>query len=318
MIPPSPTASVPTLRVQRSFLGAQHARHERRTWLVVALTTATMLAEIVGGSWFGSMALVADGWHMATHAAALGGAALAYRFARRHADNPVFSFGTGKVGELAGFASAIVLCVVALLIGWESVQRLAEPTPIDFQQATVIAVLGLLVNLASAALLHHDHDHDHDDDHDHGHAHGDTNLRAAYLHVLADALTSVLAIVGLLAARYLGWLWVDPLIGLVGAVVILHWSRGLLRTAGKSLLDAHDTLSREARIVAALADPAQGEHVRDLRLWRLGPGHDALLVSIEARQPLPPAAYKARLAGIPGLSQVTVEVNPAPEASGTG
>ncbi|MFM1887629.1 MAG: hypothetical protein RL026_2786 [Pseudomonadota bacterium] len=294
----------PTHATSRSHLGSDHARNERRTWAVVALTGAMMAAEIVGGTWFGSIALVADGWHMATHAAALGVAAMAYRFARRHADNPVFTFGTGNVGELAGFASAVVLLVVALLIAWESLQRLWSPTAIDTAQALAIATLGLLVNLASAALLHHGHEHGH------GHA-VDSNLRAAYLHVLADALTSVLAIGGLLAARFLGWLWVDPLIGIVGAAVILHWSLGLARQAARSLLNAHDTLAREALIVQQLTDPAAGEHVRDLRLWRLGPGKEALLVRIESARPLPPAAYKARLANIEGLAEITIEVNPA-------
>ncbi|NBJ12821.1 CDF family Co(II)/Ni(II) efflux transporter DmeF [Microvirga sp. SYSU G3D207] len=240
------------------FLGEDHDRHERRTWLVVGLTAVMMVAEIVAGTIFGSMALVADGWHMSTHAAALAIAALAYRFARRHAHDPRFSFGTGKVGELAAFSSAIILALIALLIGYESLMRLMNPVSIQFGEATVVAVIGLAVNLASAWLLagdhhgHHYHDHGHhhahghEHNHDHGgqhhHGHGDhhggdTNIRAAYLHVLADALTSVLAIVALLAGRFYAWSWLDPLMGVAGALVIAQWSWGLIRTAGATLLD---------------------------------------------------------------------------------
>jgi cation diffusion facilitator family transporter len=230
MAPSSPPHSCP-----RSWLGEHHDQHARRTQWVVALTLIMMVAEIVGGTYYGSMALVADGWHMATHAAALGVATLAYRYARQHAANPRFAFGTGKVGDLAGFASAITLAIVALLIGAESLQRLFNPQPIDFLQAGGIAVLGLIVNLVSAWLLHHDHAHDHhhgDHDHDNDdHDHQDTNLRAAYLHVLADALTSVLAIVGLIAGRFFGWIWMDAVAGLLGAAVIAHWSVGLARRA---------------------------------------------------------------------------------------
>src|SRR6185312_5283944 len=228
------------------FLGARHERNERRTWIVVIMTFAMMVVEIVGGSLFGSMALVADGWHMSTHAAALGIAALAYRFARTHAHDPRFSFGTGKLGELAGFASALILGIIALFIAYESVQRLFAPVPIHFDEAIPIAAVGLLVNLVSAVLLHddghhhhhhhahghgHSHDaHDHHDDHEHHHGHHhhhDTNQRAAYLHVLADAMTSVLAIAALLAGRFYGWMWVDPAVGLVGSFVIASWSLGL-------------------------------------------------------------------------------------------
>jgi cation diffusion facilitator family transporter len=237
------------------FLGEHHDRHERRTWLVVGLTAAMMVAEIVAGTIFGSMALVADGWHMSTHAAALAITALAYRFARKHAHDPRFSFGTGKVGELAAFSSAIILALIALLIGYESLVRLMNPVSIQFGEATVVAVIGLAVNLASTWLPagdhhygHHHHDrghhrhehyHDHEDQHRHGHVHrdhhhhgSDTNIRAAYLHVLANALTSVLAIVALLAGRFYGWNWLDPVMGVVGALVIARWSWGLSRGAG--------------------------------------------------------------------------------------
>jgi cation diffusion facilitator family transporter len=267
------------------------------------------------------MALVADGWHMATHAAALGVASLAYWYARHHAHNPRFSFGTGKVGELAGFASAVTLGIVALLIAWESLQRLLSPRPIEFLQAGGIAVLGLLVNLVSAWLLHdgHGHDHEHDDhhededdDHDHDHeAHHDTNLRAAYMHVLADALTSVLAIAGLVAGRFLGWIWMDAIVGMLGAIVIGYWSLGLARTASRSLLDGHDDSRLEATVRQRLQATDDRLQIRDLHLWRLGPGHYALLASLQASQPLTPAQYKARLADIGALSHVTIEVNPA-------
>ena len=206
------------------FLGEGHERNERRVWLVIALTASMMVTEIVAGTMFGSMALVADGWHMATHAAAMLIAALAYLYARRHSADPRFTFGTGKLGDLAGFASAVVLALIALLIGWESLVRLANPVPISFAQAITVAMIGLAVNLASAWLLkddhahhghHHHHDHAHHHNHDHHHGVQDNNLRAAYLHVLADALTSVLAIAGLSAAWAFGLNFMDPLVGLV-------------------------------------------------------------------------------------------------------
>ena len=310
--------------VHGPFLGAQHDRNERRTWIVVGVTAAMMVGEIVGGWFYGSMALLADGWHMATHAAAMTIAALAYRFARLYADDPRFVFGTGKVGELAAFASAVALGVAALMIGWESVLRLFNPRDIHFEQAIAIAALGLAVNVVSALLLHqgeHSHDHgsghahdhvghDHDNDHDHGgHHHRDNNLRAAYMHVLADALTSVAAIVALVAGRFLGWTILDPVIGVVGALVIGHWSIGLIRSAAASLLDMGNDPRLVERIRARLETGS--DRVCDLHLWRLAPGHQALMVSITSDAPLPPAGYKARLAGIAGLSHVTVEVNPS-------
>lgn len=299
------------------FLGDRHDRHERRTWLVVGLTAAMMVAEIVGGTVYGSMALVADGWHMSTHAAALGIAALAYRFARSHAHDARFSFGTGKLGELAGFASAVILAMIALFIGYESVIRLLNPVPIGFSQALPIAVLGLAVNLASAWLLHdhdHGHHHAHETGHDHAHAHDhhhDTNFRAAYVHVLADALTSVLAIVALLAGRYFGLVWLDPAMGLVGTVVILAWSWSLIRSAGAVLLDT--VPSRELADSVREKLEVGTDRVADLHLWRLGPGHAGLIVSIVSDAPLSPDAYKARLAELAGLAHITVEVLACPE-----
>ncbi|MEG9528614.1 MAG: CDF family Co(II)/Ni(II) efflux transporter DmeF [Hyphomicrobiales bacterium] len=294
------------------FLGDRHDRHARRTWAVVTLTAATMVAEILGGTWFGSMALVADGWHMSTHAAALGIAALAYHFARRHADDPRFSFGTGKFGDLAAFASAIILGLIALLIGAESLDRLLHPVAIGFGPAIPIAVLGLAVNVASVWLLHDDHDAG-DGGHAHGgHSHGghDTNFRAAYIHVLADALTSVLAIAALLGGRYLGLAWLDPAMGLVGTAVILAWSWSLLRTAGLVLLDARPSAAATREIRERLE--TGGDRISDLHLWQVGPGHRAAVIALVSDDPQPPAHYKARLAGVRGLSHVTVEVQPCP------
>jgi cation diffusion facilitator family transporter len=296
--------SVSQWRHTHRFLGEHHERHERRTWLVVALTVAMMVAEIVGGTVYGSLALVADGWHMATHAAALGIAGFAYLFARRHGANSRFTLGTGKFGDLAAFSSALILGMIALFIAYESVLRLAEPVPIHFRQAIPIAVLGLLVNLVSAWLLRDQHDHG-----DHGqasHHHQDHNLRAAYVHVLADAFTSVLAIGALTVAMLFGWLWIDPAVGLVGAGVILSWAYGLMRSAGAVLLD---TLP-EGQLPALIRERIEigGDKLSDLHLWRVGPGHTAVILSVVSATPRPPAAYKDRLHGIEGLSHVTVEV----------
>jgi cation diffusion facilitator family transporter len=294
------------------FLGAAHDRNERRTWLVVGLTTTMMVAEIAGGTLFGSMALLADGWHMSTHAGALAIAAFAYRFARRHARDPRFAFGTGKLGDLAGFASAVLLVLVALMIGYESVVRVFQPVPIHYAEATAIAVVGLAVNLLSAWLLGADHDHGHDhgddddDDHHHHHDH-DHNLRAAFWHVMADALTSVLAIAGLLAAWAYGWTWLDPAIGIVGALVIAHWSWRLMRDAGAVLLDAAPDAELATAIRARLE---QGDdRIADLHVWRVGPGHHAAIVSLVSDSPLPVEDYKMRLADLGRLSHVTVEVH---------
>jgi cation diffusion facilitator family transporter len=299
------------------FLGGRHDRHERRTWLVVGLTAAAMVAEIAAGSLFGSMALTADGWHMSTHAAALAIAALAYRVARTHRHDPRFAFGTGKLGELAGFASAVILGIVALLIAYECVTRLLTPVPIRFAEATVVAVVGLAVNLASAWLLfdqdHHSHDGGHHGEHGHAlhHPHGgDSNIRAAFMHVLADALTSVLAIVALLAGAWRGWTWLDPAMGLVGAVIIAVWSAGLIRSAGAVLLDM--VPSQELAGIIRERLETDGDRVVDLHLWRLGPGHVGLIVSVVSDRPAAPAVYKDRLAGTAGLSHVTIEVQACP------
>src|SRR5580658_3889582 len=257
------------------FLGHDHERAERRTWAVIVLCSVMMIAEIVGGALFGSLALVADGLHMSTHAGALLLAALAYTCARKYANDRSFSFGTGKFGDLAGYSSAIVLAMIAILIGYEAVSRLLDPVPISFNEAIPIAALGLLVNIASAWLLagghHHDHDHSHDHDHDHLHGHGhkethhrDNNMRAAVVHVIADAAVSVLVIVGLLLARTFGWLWMDPFAGIIGACVIASWSIGLIRDTGAILLDRMPDRAMAEKVRATIE--SEGDHVTDLHL----------------------------------------------------
>jgi len=318
------------------YLGEHHDRNARKTWGVIALCGAMMSAESVGGLFFGSMALIADGLHMSTHAGALLIAALAYTYARRHALDQRFAFGTGKLGELAAFSSALILAMIALLIGYESVSRLIHPVHIDFDEALPIAGLGLCVNLLSAWLLrddhghshhHHgsdeNHGHDHDHDHDHSHEHDgdghveerghrhDLNMRAAYVHVLADAAVSVLAIVGLLAGRELGWNWMDPVMGLVGMCVIGNWSVGLLKDAGRVLLDMSGNPALATRIREKLE--RDGDRVADLHLWRLGPGHNAVIATVVTGEPLPASAYKSRIAELTGLSHVTVEVERCPD-----
>lgn len=316
-----------------NFLGQRHDRHERRTWMVVGLTAAMMVVEIAAGTWFNSMALLADGWHMATHAGALGLAALAYSFARRHARNPRFSFGTGKVGDLAGYTSAIILGIAALVIAWESVLRLANPLPIAFDEAMLVAVLGLLVNLVSAAMLWskhdhggghgrdhghdhgHGHDHAHAEDHGHGHAHDhkvdqthkvDHNIRSAFMHVVADALTSVLAIAALASGRWLGIVWLDPLMGVIGACVIFHWATRLARDTGGILLDmeAGGDLVRRIRSEVETA----GDQVADLHVWRVGPGHYAAIVAIITERAAHADEIRALLTERFPLAHLTVEV----------
>jgi cation diffusion facilitator family transporter len=312
--------SIDDWRHEHVFLGADHARNERRSWAVVAVCGAMMAAEIVGGWITGSMALIADGLHMSTHAGALVIAACAYAYARRHARDERFAFGTGKLGELAAFSSAIVLAMIALLIGYQSIERFFDPVAIAFGEAIPIAALGLCVNLLSAWLLRDDHDHDHHHhDHHHGHEqehehdHDDLNLRAAYVHVLADAAVSVLALVGLGGGLLLGWVWMDAVMGIVGALVIANWSWGLLRAAGAVLLDMRsEGLAQEIRQRLERDD----DRIADLHIWRVGPGHHAALVSLVSDRPEPPQAYKARLAGIAGLSHLTVEVQVCPGAHG--
>ena len=317
--------SIDDFRHSHVFLGDAHERNERKTWAVIGICAAMMIAEIVGGLWFGSVALIADGLHMSTHAGALLIAAFAYTYSRHHAEDARLAFGTGKLGDLAAFTSAIALAMIALLIGYESVERLIYPVPIAFNQVIPIAAVGLSVNLLSAFLLRddhpkghaHDHGNAHDhrhDDHDHargsGNVHRDHNLRAAFVHVVADAAVSVLVIVGLVAGRQFGWVWMDPLMGLVATVVILSWSRTLIQSAGAVLLDVCPDPALARKIASRLEQ--SGDRVSDLHLWRLGPGHLAAVISVVTSEPRAPDYYKGRLRGLTDLSHVTVEVMPCP------
>lgn len=393
------------------FLGNEHQTSERKTWAVIWLCGAMMIAEIVGGLFFGSIALVADGLHMSTHAGALLLAALAYTYARRYANDARFTFGTGKLGDLAGFTSAIILAMIALLIGYESVSRLFAPVPIHFAEAIPIACLGLAVNVASAWLLsggdhHHGHSHGHGasggadesqrlatrdgsfvldvfedgvpprfriyadagpallaattsietvrpdgarqlfsfadkgdylesideipephaftanvkiggenypaifEEHEHAHAHAnahrDNNMRAAVIHVMADAAVSVLVIAGLLLARAFGWIWMDPLAGIIGACVIASWSYGLIRDTGAILLDMNPDRAMAQNVRATIE--REGDQLADLHLWRLGPGHLGAIVSIVTATRREADYYRAKLAGFRALSHLTIEV----------
>jgi cation diffusion facilitator family transporter len=405
------------------FLGEGHEKAERRTWAVIVLCSVMMIAEIVGGALFGSLALIADGLHMSTHAGALLLAALAYTYARKYANDRNFTFGTGKFGDLAGYSSAIVLAMIALLIGYEAVSRLLNPVAISFNEAIPIAVLGLAVNVVSAWLLsgghHHGHSHSHShghghdeearrielgrsileievfednvpprfrvrtdtgvlpaasdltietirpdgsrqlftlddrggyleshdeipephafgakirlvqagqqhecelefEEHDHETAHGahhrDNNMRAAIVHVMADAAVSVLVIVGLLLARAFGWLWMDPLAGFIGALVIANWSIGLLRDTGGILLDRMPDPRMAEKVRTTIE--SEGDRVTDLHLWRLGPGHLGAIVSVATTKTREAAHYRQRLAKFADLSHVTVEVQHSHSANG--
>lgn len=405
------------------FLGTGHDQNERKTWAVIALCSAMMLVEIIGGSLFGSLALIADGLHMSTHAGAMLIAALAYTYARRHASDNRFVFGTGKLGDLAGFTSAIILAMIALLIGYEAVSRFLAPVAIHFREAIPIAVVGLLVNIASAWLLSgddhhghshgHTHDHDHEahghdsetrriliadgsielsideaegpphfravlagtaagplagtlaletlrpgnerqsfhfvdrgaywesleeipephafeatlriagsdfhlifEEHEHAHApagahtsmHRDNNIRSAYIHVLADAAVSVLAITGLVLARAFGWNWMDPLAGIIGALVIANWAYGLMRDAGRILMDMNPDAQLTRRLRQTIE--SNGDRIVDLHLWRLGPGHLGAVISIATAKPRDCEFYRAQLSHFGLLSHVTIEVIP--------
>ena len=420
----SDTYDFPLSGHEHVFLGVGHEKNERKTWAVIVLCSIMMLVEIVGGSLFGSLALVADGLHMSTHASAMLIAALAYAYARKHARDRRFVFGTGKLGDLAGFTSAIILAMIALLIGYEAITRFLAPVPIHFGEAIPIAVVGLLVNIASAWLLsggdhHHGHSHGHGHHEESAHGHGeesreiatptgtwmlsifeegvppvfrlepssgettppadlvtvttirpdgsqqafrfsqkqgfiestdpipephafkalvalpggeqnvvfeehdhgghdsvdarDHNMRAAYIHVIADAAVSVLAIIGLTLAKIFGWLWMDPLAGIVGALVIANWSFGLIRDTGAILLDICPSDTIEKKIRAAI-DTA-GDQLLDLHVWRLGPGHFGAVVSVVSRAAQRgPAFYHAVLRRFKGLSHITVEVHNLPHA----
>jgi cation diffusion facilitator family transporter len=291
-----------------TFLGEGHDVNERKAWGVITLCGCMMLVEVVGGLMFGSIALVADGMHMSTHAGALLLAALAYNYSRKHVSDSRFTFGTGKCGDLAGFSSALVLAMIAALIGYEAVSRLFSPVPINFSEAIPIACLGLAVNLASAWLLsgRHNHEHDEHDGHRQGVASQDNNMRAAIIHVAADAAVSFLVIVGLTLARLFGWLWMDPLAGIVGACVIASWSYGLLRDTGAILLDM--TPDPNVMLGIRQAIEAGRDHLGDLHVWRLGPGHLAAILSVTTPHAREPRFYRNLLARFVSLSHVTVEV----------
>jgi cation diffusion facilitator family transporter len=286
---------------------ADRTHGERSTHRVIALTLTMMVVEITAGMAFGSMALLADGWHMGTHAVALGITAVAYYFARRHADNPRFTFGTGKVGELGGFSSAVVLAVVAIVMAAESVQRLLAPSPIRFNEAIAVAVVGLAVNLVSAFMLQSRHAHGHEDEHAKGRPH-DHNLKAAYLHVLADALTSLLAILALSTGKALGWVWMDPFMGIVGAIIITKWAYGLLIDTGRILLD-RDVDPRFVSEIVQRIETESDNRVSDIHVWRVGAGSLSAILSVVTHHPQPPEHYKQLLSEFDELEHVTVEVH---------
>jgi len=275
------------------------------------LTAVMMAAEIIAGFWFGSMALLADGWHMATHVAAFGITLFAYKYARAHADNPRFTFGTGKVSVLGGFASAVALAVVALVMALESILRLINPQVIHFNSAIGVAVLGLIVNLVCSWMLR---EHPHSESADaHAHHH-DHNMRAAYFHVLADALTSVLAILALICGKYFGWTWLDAVMGIVGAAIITRWSYSLIRETGHILLDSSANDDLQAAIRSAIEQDADSR-IADMHVWYLGPRHFSASLSVVTHHPNTPEHYKHLLSDIPQLAHVIVEVNGCNQAN---
>ena len=303
---------------------------ERRTWIVVGITAAAMVAEIVAGYLTGSMALLADGWHMATHVVALSISGFAYFLARRWSSDQRFAFGTWKIEVLGAFTSALLLGVVALAMVVESLRRFVRPEAIDFGPALVVAVIGLVVNVVCALVLsgghhahgghghghdhHHDHDHDHHVDHDHPHGHDrhdDLNMSSAIAHVVTDALTSVFAIAALAAGLWLGWGWLDPAMGVVGALVIAWWAKGLIADSARVLLDREMDSPVVDQIRKAIQTDGDAE-IADLHVWRVGRASHAAVITVVAKSPLTPAAYRERVAGIPSLAHVSVEVNRCP------
>ena len=296
--------------------GVDNTQNQYKVQIVFWLTTVIMILEIAAGTWSGSMALLADGWHMGTHSAAFLIAIFAYSYARKNANNKSFSFGTGKVNYLGGFASAIALAIVALLMVVESVQRLIEPNNIHFNEAIIVAVVGLIVNIVSAFILkddyHHSHSHsdshDHHGDSDHHHHDHDHNMKAAYLHVLADALTSVLAIVALLTGKYLGIIWIDPVMGIVGAIVIFHWSYGLIKESSSVLLDKSVDVATFEKISQTLNE--KHTIINDIHVWKIATTHQAAILSVSSPSPLSTQEYKELLSeSLPQLSHVSVEIN---------
>lgn len=292
---------------------------ERGTLWALLLTAVTMVAEIAGGWYFNSMAVLADGWHMSSHALALGLSLLAYVAARRYARDPRFAFGTWKIEVLAGYTSAILLVLVVISMAWQSIERLLAPASIHFDHAILLAVVGLLVNLVCVWLLkghshahedalhHHPEPHDHHHDHHHHH---DLNLRAAYVHVLADAATSVLAIVALIGGKFWGLVWLDPVMGIVGAVLVALWSVSLMRDTGRILLDAEMDAPVVREIQAAISAAQADADLTDLHVWRVGKGKYACIVALSTLEPVEPAFFKDRLQIHEELVHITVEVNP--------
>ena len=309
-----------------TFSQDQRRPGETRTLIVIAITAVMMTVELIAGVMYGSMALLADGLHMGSHAAALSITAFAYIYARRNARNSQYSFGTGKVNALGGFTGAVLLAIFALIMGFESIVRLLNPVEIVFNQAIFVAVLGLIVNGVSVFILgvdDHGHDHDHDHDHEagghhhHHHHHHDHNLKSAYLHVMADALTSVLAIIALLAAKYFGYIWMDPVMGIVGAVLVARWSYGLLGSTSGVLLDrqAPEVLQREIR---EILEADEDTRVTDLHVWSIGPGIYSAQITLVGHRPLSASEYKALIPESLRLVHVSVEVHVCPDHDEAG
>ncbi len=281
-----------------------HDKGERRTTQVLILTAVTMVVEIIAGAVFGSMALLADGWHMATHVAAFMITIFAYKYAKKNINNPLFTFGTGKVTVLGGFASAIALVVVALVMALESIQRIFNPHEIYFNEAIAVATLGLLVNIICAFILQGHYVYTHE----HKHYHHDHNLKAAFFHVLADALTSVLAIVALLGGKIFGWNWMDPIMGIISALVITRWSYSLLKETSPILLDGSVEEDLKSAIRAKIESQSDNR-ISDLHLWKVGPGDYAVIISLVTHFPKQPDYYKCLLKDFHELSHITIEVH---------
>lgn len=315
---PMHTKTIERLKPNHDFVKVSK-KNQKRVWIVLAITAITMVAEIVAGLWFGSMALLADGWHMSTHLVAFGITLFAWNYAIRHKDNPNFSFSTGKVSVLAGFASAIFLIIVAVLMAMESIHRFFNPHEIAFDQAILVATIGLIVNVVSALLLHADGDeeteghshasHSHAHSHSHSHSHKDHNHHAAYLHVLADAMTSVAAIIALLAGKWFGLNWLDPVMGVVGGIIILIWAKGLIIETSAILLDK--SLDRQIceKIIHRL-ESDHGDKVIDFHAWKVSSNHYAVIISIVSDRPASPEEYKAKIKNFRQIAHITVEVNP--------
>jgi cation diffusion facilitator family transporter len=285
--------------------GLDNKHNENKIKIVFWLTTVIMVLEIGAGSWSGSMALLADGWHMGTHSAAFLIAIFAYSYAKKHSENKEFSFGTGKVNYLGGFASAVALAIVALMMAIESTQRLIEPQAIRFDEAIFVAIIGLVVNIASVFVLHDDHHH-HEEHNDHHHDH---NMKAAYFHVLADTLTSLLAIVALLTGKYFGWIWMDAIMGIVGSLVIARWSYGLIKESSSVLLDKSVSTSSYEEIAMVLSKEKQAV-INDIHIWKIGTGHQAAIISVVTETSFEPNEYKQTLKKhLPRLSHISIEIN---------